>query len=75
MLQYFFVKCGILVNKKVIHMIKYGYKGLEIIKNIIHSNELKEIGRNNPNNFTRERKMGFTNLIDLSSNLKIVTKL
>ena len=51
-------------------MKKYGYNGLEILKKKIHSNELKEIGKNNPTNFTRERKMGFTNLIYYSLNKK-----
>lgn len=51
-------------------MIKYGYEGLELLKQKIDSNELKELGRNKPTDFTRERKMGFTNLIYYNLNKK-----
>lgn len=40
-------------------MIKYGYKGLNIIRNKIQSKELKEFGRNSSKYFTRKRKNGF----------------
>ena len=44
-------------------MIKYGYKGLELIKNKIQSKELKEKGRKSITDFTRKRKMDFEKLI------------
>ena len=44
-------------------MIKYGYKGLNIIRNKIQSKELKEKGRNSIKDFTRKRKMDFEKLI------------
>lgn len=51
-------------------MIKYGYKGLDIIKNRISSKELKEIGRNNKKDFTRKRKMDFEKLVHYILNKK-----
>lgn len=44
-------------------MIKYGYKGLNKIRNKIQSKELKEKGRKNLKDFTRKRKMDFERLI------------
>lgn len=44
-------------------MIRYGYKGLNIVKNRIQSKELKEKGKNNIKDFTRKRKMDFEKLI------------
>lgn len=44
-------------------MIKYGYKGLDIIRNKIKSKELKEKGRKSIKDFTRKRKMDFEKLI------------
>ena len=44
-------------------MIKYGYKGLNKIKNGIQSKEIKEKGRNSKKYFTRKRKMDFEKLI------------
>lgn len=45
-------------------MIKYGYKGLNKIRNRIKSKELKEQYRKNTENFTRKRKMCFEKLIN-----------
>ena len=44
-------------------MIKYGYKGLGLIRDKIQSKELKERGRNTVKDFTRRRKMDFEKLI------------
>ena len=51
-------------------MIKFGYKGLTSIKARISNEELKEKGRNSCQDFTRERKMGFVNLIHYILNKK-----
>ena len=51
-------------------MIKYGYKGLNIIRNKIQSKELKEFGRNSSKYFTRKRKMDFEQLIHYILNKK-----
>ena len=51
-------------------MIKYGYKGLKLVRNRISSKELKEIGRNNKKDFTRKRKMDFEKLIHYILNKK-----
>ena len=59
-------------------MIKFGYKGLNIIKNKVDSKELKERGKNSPKDFTRKRKMEFVDLVryilnkkGLSTNMEI----
>ena len=52
------------------HMIKYGKDGIEKLKDIINSKELKILGRNNPTDFTRERKLGFVKLIYYHLNKK-----
>ena len=59
-------------------MIKYGYKGLKKIKNLIETKELKEKWRNGIKDFTRKRKMDFKKLIHyilnkrgLSTNMEI----
>lgn len=44
-------------------MIKYGYKGLTLIRDKIQSKEFKEKGRNSIKDFTRKRKMNFEKLI------------
>ena len=51
-------------------MIKYGYKGLNKIKNGIQSKEIKEKGRNSKKYFTRKRKMDFEKLIHYILNKK-----
>ena len=51
-------------------MIKYGYKGLNKIRNKIQSKELKEKGRKNLKDFTRKRKMDFEKLIHYILNKK-----
>lgn len=51
-------------------MIKYGYKGLNKIRNKIQSEELKEKGRKNIKDFTRKRKMDFEKLIHYILNKK-----
>lgn len=51
-------------------MIKYGYKGLNKIRNKIQSQELKEKGRKNLKDFTRKRKMDFEKLIHYILNKK-----
>ena len=51
-------------------MIKYGYKGLNKIKNGIQSKEKKEKGRNSKKYFTRKRKMDFEKLIHYILNKK-----
>lgn len=51
-------------------MIKYGYKGLKIVKNMIQSPELKEKGRKLSKFFTRKRKMDFEKLIHYIINKK-----
>ena len=51
-------------------MIKYGYKGLDIVRNKIQSKELKEKGRKNSKYFTRKRKMDFEKLIHYILNKK-----
>lgn len=51
-------------------MIKYGYKGLNKIRNKIQSKELKEKGRKNIKDFTRKRKMDFEKLIHYILNKK-----
>lgn len=51
-------------------MIKYGYKGLNKIRNKIQSKELKEKGRKNLKDFTRKRKMDFERLIHYILNKK-----
>lgn len=59
MLQYFCVIYDISKEKGV----KYGYKGLNKIRNKIQSKELKEKGRKSLKDFTRKRKMDFGRLI------------
>lgn len=44
-------------------MIKYGYKGLTLIRDKIQSKEFKEKGKNSIKDFTRKRKMNFEKLI------------
>ncbi len=44
-------------------MIKYGYKGLVLIRDKIQSKEFKERGRKSIKDFTRKRKMDFEKLI------------
>lgn len=51
-------------------MIKYGYKGLNKIRNRIRSQELKEKGRKNLKDFTRKRKMDFEKLMHYILNKK-----
>ena len=51
-------------------MIKYGYKGLNEIRNKIQSEELKERWRRTTKDFTRNRKMNFKNLIHYILNKK-----
>lgn len=51
-------------------MIKYGYKGLREIIRCIQRKELKEKGRNNPKDFTRNRKMNFERLVNYILNKK-----
>ena len=51
-------------------MIKYGYKGLNKIRDKIQSKELKEKGRKNLKDFTRKRKMDFEKLIHYILNKK-----
>jgi len=51
-------------------MIKFGYKGLNIIKIKVNSKALKERGKNNAESFTRKRKMGFVNLMHYILNKK-----
>lgn len=51
-------------------MIKYGYKGLNKIRNRIHSKELKEKWRKSITDFTRKRKMDFEKLIHYILNKK-----
>ena len=51
-------------------MIRYGYKGLRLIKEKIESNELKEKGRKLIKYFTRKRKMDFKKLIHYILNKK-----
>lgn len=51
-------------------MIKYGYKGLSKIRNIIQSKELKEKWRKSIKDFTRKRKMDFEKLIHYILNKK-----
>lgn len=51
-------------------MIKYGYKGLNKIRDKIQSKELKEKGRKNIKDFTRKRKMDFEKLIHYILNKK-----
>lgn len=51
-------------------MIKYGYKGLNKIRNRIRSKELKEKWRKSITDFTRKRKMDFEKLIHYILNKK-----
>ena len=44
-------------------MIKYGYKGLVLIRDKIQSKEFKERGIKSIKDFTRKRKMDFEKLI------------
>ncbi len=59
-------------------MLKFNKEGIELIRNKINSEELKNIGRLTPNSFTRERKTGFQKLMKyilnkegLSTNMEI----
>ena len=51
-------------------MIKYGYNGLKIVKDMIQSKELKEKGKKSVRDFTRKRKMDFEKLIHYKLNKK-----
>lgn len=51
-------------------MIKYGYKGLNTIRNKIQSKELKEKWRKSITDFTRKRKMDFEKLVHYILNKK-----
>ena len=44
-------------------MVKFNKQGIELIRNKINSNELKNVGRLTKNSFVRERKMEFKKLI------------
>jgi hypothetical protein len=52
---------------------KYGIEGLNRIRKMINSEELKEKGRKSPKDFTRERKMGFSKVIKYNINKKGLT--
>ena len=59
-------------------MVKFSYDGINSIKEMINTKELIELGKLTKTSFTRERKMGFTKLINyilnkkgLSTNLEI----
>ena len=49
---------------------KYGITGLNRIREMINSEELKEKGRKQPQDFTRERKMGFSKVLKYNINKK-----
>ena len=51
-------------------MLKFNKEGIELIRNKINSEELKNIGRLIQNSFTRERKMGFQKLMKYILNKK-----
>lgn len=51
-------------------MVKFNKKGIELIRNKISSDELKNIGKLTENSFVRERKMGFKKLIKYILNKK-----
>lgn len=51
-------------------MVKFSYDGINNIKEMINTNELKELGKLTKTSFTRERKMGFTKLINYILNKK-----
>ena len=51
-------------------MVKFNKEGIELIRNKINSEALKNIGRLTPNSFTRERKMGFQKLMKYILNKK-----
>lgn len=51
-------------------MVKFNKKGIELIRNKISSDELKNVGRLTENSFVRERKMGFKKLIKYILNKK-----
>ena len=51
-------------------MLKFNKEGIELIRNKINSEELKNIGRLIPNSFTSERKMGFQKLMKYILNKK-----
>ena len=51
-------------------MVKFSYDGINNIKDMVNTNELKELGKLTKTSFTRERKMGFTKLINYILNDK-----
>jgi hypothetical protein len=52
---------------------EYGIEGLTKIRELINSEELKEKGRTQASDFTRERKMGFQKLINYIMQKKGIT--
>ena len=51
-------------------MVKFSYDGINNIKDMVNTNELKKLGKLTKTSFTRERKMGFTKLINYILNKK-----
>lgn len=51
-------------------MMSFGIEGIEILRNKISDKSTEEIGRKNPNDFTRKRKMGMRDLIYYHLNKK-----
>lgn len=51
-------------------MVKFSYDGINSIKEMINTKELIELGKLTKTSFTRERKMGFTKLINYILNKK-----
>ena len=55
-------------------MVKFSYDGINSIKEMINTKELIELGKLTKTSFTRERKMGFTKLINYILNEKFEYK-